>query len=58
MKRTLVNLAAGACLAVLALPAQAADLSLARLADCGTPQAPIAVNQRFCFPGPQASVRL
>jgi len=55
MKRTLVNLAAGACLAVLTLPAQAADLSLARLADCGTAQAPIAVNQRFsdtyAFPG-------
>jgi N-acyl homoserine lactone hydrolase len=41
-------LAAGACAAALAAaPAQAApDVSLARL-DCGTPQAPLAVNQRF-----------
>src|SRR5438105_3006938 len=48
MKRTLTNLAAGASLfAGLALPAQAAsEVSLARF-DCGTPQAPIAVNQRF-----------
>src|SRR6195256_3958811 len=33
-------------LAGLPAPAQAADMSLARL-DCGTPQAPVAVNQRF-----------
>jgi N-acyl homoserine lactone hydrolase len=47
MKRTLVKLAVGACLfAGFAAPAQAADLSLARF-DCGTPQAPVAVNQRF-----------
>ena len=41
-------LAAGACaLASLAAPAQAApDMALTRL-DCGTPQAPTAVNQRF-----------
>jgi glyoxylase-like metal-dependent hydrolase (beta-lactamase superfamily II) len=38
-------LAAGA-LAGLAFPAQAADLALTRL-DCGTPQAPTAVNERF-----------
>ena len=47
MKRTLTILAAGACLfAGLAAPAQAADMALARL-DCGTPQAPTPVNQRF-----------
>jgi len=48
MNRTLSILAAGACaLASLATPAQAApDVSLTRL-DCGTPQAPTAVNQRF-----------
>jgi N-acyl homoserine lactone hydrolase len=47
MIRTLIKLAAGAGLfAGLALPAQAADVSLARF-DCGTSQAPVAVNQRF-----------
>src|SRR5262249_2914955 len=45
MKRMLTMLAAGA-LAGLAIPAQAADMSLTRL-DCGTPQAPTAVNQRY-----------
>ena len=49
MTRTLTRLAVGvslfACLAI-AMPAQAADLSLARL-DCGTPQPPITVNPRF-----------
>jgi glyoxylase-like metal-dependent hydrolase (beta-lactamase superfamily II) len=45
MNRTLTMLAAGA-LAGLAFPAQAADLALGRL-DCGTPQAPTPVNQRF-----------
>jgi glyoxylase-like metal-dependent hydrolase (beta-lactamase superfamily II) len=45
MKRMLTMLAAGA-LAGLAMPAQAADMSLTRL-DCGTPQAPTPVNQRF-----------
>jgi len=45
MKRMLTLLAAGA-LAGLAIPAQAADMTLTRL-DCGTPQAPTAVNQRF-----------
>ena len=51
MIRTLSRLAA--CLSLFVglagftLPAQAADLSLARLADCGTPQPPIAVNPRF-----------
>ena len=47
MIRRMTMLAAGACaLAVVAAPAQAADMALTRL-DCGTPQAPIAVNQRF-----------
>jgi N-acyl homoserine lactone hydrolase len=46
--RTLTKLAAGAILlAGLAAPALAADVSLARFADCGTAQAPTAVNQRF-----------
>src|SRR6516165_5501902 len=43
-------LLAGLCIGLLALqtPAQAAaDVSLTRLADCGTPQAPTAVNERF-----------
>jgi glyoxylase-like metal-dependent hydrolase (beta-lactamase superfamily II) len=50
MHRILALLAAGACaagLAALPAPAQAAaDMSLTRL-DCGTPQAPVAVNERF-----------
>src|SRR5205085_4557680 len=48
MNRTLSILAAGACaLASLAAPAQAAtEMSLTRI-ECGTPQAPTAVNQRF-----------
>jgi N-acyl homoserine lactone hydrolase len=49
MNRMLTILAAGACAAALAAvapPARAADVSLTRL-DCGTPQAPTAVNQRF-----------
>src|SRR5580693_3391853 len=49
MKRMLTILAAGACaaaLAAVATPARAADMALTRL-DCGTPQAPTAVNQRF-----------
>ena len=48
MKRIATILAAGVSLfAALALPAQAApDVSLARF-ECGTPQAPTAVNQRF-----------
>src|SRR5262249_4864273 len=48
MNRTLSLLAAGACaLAGLAAPAQAApEMSLSRF-ECGTPQAPTAVNQRF-----------
>ena len=44
MNRRLIMLVAGA-LAGFAIPAQAADLALTRL-DCGTPQAPTAVNQR------------
>jgi len=47
MNRTRTTLAAAACaLAGIAVPAQAADMALTRL-DCGTPQAPTAVNQRF-----------
>jgi glyoxylase-like metal-dependent hydrolase (beta-lactamase superfamily II) len=48
MSRILTILAAGASLfAALATPAQAeTNVSLARF-DCGTPQAPTAVNQRF-----------
>jgi N-acyl homoserine lactone hydrolase len=48
MNKTLTVLAIGASLlASLALPAQAApELSLARF-DCGTPQAPTSVNERF-----------
>lgn len=50
MKRLLMTLAAGAfagLFAGLGSPAQAGpDMSLTRL-DCGTPQPPIAVNQRF-----------
>jgi N-acyl homoserine lactone hydrolase len=48
MNRTLSALAASACaLAALAAPARAApDVSLTRF-DCGTPQTPTAVNQRF-----------
>jgi len=51
MPRILTLLLAGACactLGGLATPARAAaDMSLTRLADCGTPQAPVAVNERF-----------
>jgi N-acyl homoserine lactone hydrolase len=50
MQKILSLLLAGACacaLAGLAKPAHAAaEMSLARL-DCGTPQAPVAVNERF-----------
>ena len=50
MQRVLNLLAIGACVAALVglkTPAQAApEMSLARL-DCGTPQAPTAVNERF-----------
>src|SRR5271170_306111 len=50
MQRISILLAAGACACALAgpqAPAQAApDMSLARL-DCGTPQPPVAVNERF-----------
>ena len=51
MTRTLSMLAAGVSLLVglagLAAPAQAADVSLVRFSDCGTPQPPISVNPRF-----------
>jgi N-acyl homoserine lactone hydrolase len=46
MNRILTMLAAGACAAALAAPARAADMALTRF-ECGTPQAPTAVNQRF-----------
>ena len=47
MTRTLTMLVIGAGLfAGIAAPAPAAELSLARI-DCGTPQAPVAVNERF-----------
>jgi N-acyl homoserine lactone hydrolase len=47
VNRKLVILASIACaLAGFAAPVKAADMALTRL-DCGTPQAPTAVNQRF-----------
>jgi N-acyl homoserine lactone hydrolase len=48
MQRIVSLLAAGICAGALGLPAaaQAAEMSLTRL-DCGTPQAPVAVNERF-----------
>ena len=49
MRRISTLLAAGICAGALCLqaPAQAApDMSLARI-DCGTPQDPTAVNERF-----------
>ena len=49
MNRILITLAAGACAGVLAFAASAqaaTEVSVARL-DCGTPQPPIVVNQRF-----------
>ena len=55
MKRILIKLAAGTSLFTgLAMQAQAADVSLARF-DCGTPQAPTAVNQRFSDTLPMAT---
>ncbi len=59
MNRTLTTLAVGASLLAISLPglatpAQAADLSIARL-DCGTSPPPVVVNERFsdtyAFPG-------
>jgi N-acyl homoserine lactone hydrolase len=55
MNRILIGMAFGASLfSGLAASAQAADVTLARL-DCGTPQAPTVVNERFsdsyAFPG-------
>src|SRR5262249_60876760 len=49
MKWMITMLTAGTCAGAfiaLAGPVQAADMSLTRL-DCGTPQAPVAVNPRF-----------
>src|SRR6201996_6204834 len=45
MKRTLMLLAASA-FAALAAPVQGAEMSLTRF-ECGTPQAPTPVNERF-----------
>src|SRR5438270_5837803 len=45
MKKTLLLLAAMACM-LASLSVSAQDMSLTRL-DCGTPQAPTPVNQRF-----------
>ena len=51
MKRLLALVLAGACanaaLAFAALAQGAPEITLTRMADCGTPQAPTAVNQRF-----------
>ena len=51
MQRTLKVLALGICAnALLAAPVFAQstpEVTLTRLSDCGTPQAPTAVNQRF-----------
>ena len=51
MKRLLALVAAGVCanaLVAFGARAQAApEITLTRMADCGTPQAPTAVNQRF-----------
>jgi glyoxylase-like metal-dependent hydrolase (beta-lactamase superfamily II) len=51
MRRTLKILALGICAnALVAAPVAAqpaADVTLTRLSDCGTPQAPTEVNQRF-----------
>src|ERR1041384_6235787 len=47
MRRILTMLAAGASALALTASVQAADVSLLRFADCGTPQAPTAVNERF-----------
>jgi glyoxylase-like metal-dependent hydrolase (beta-lactamase superfamily II) len=47
MKRILALVAAGACAAVFAGSAQAAPDVSAKRIECGTPQAPIAVNPRF-----------
>jgi len=56
MRRSSILLAAGLCAGLFAVqpPAQAAaDMSLTRL-DCGTPQAPIPVNERFSARSPTA----
>src|SRR6185369_11560941 len=51
MNRSLALALAGACACALpsfaALAQGAAEVTLTRMADCGTPQAPTAVNQRF-----------
>ena len=47
VKRILATIALCASAATFAAPALAADMSLIRIGDCGTPQAPTAVNQRF-----------
>ena len=50
MRRISTLLVAGLCAGIFSLhtPAQAAaEMSLMRLADCGTPQAPVPVNERL-----------
>jgi len=47
MRRILTMLAACASALAFTASVQAADVSLLRFADCGTPQAPTAVNERF-----------
>ena len=48
MHRILTTIAVCASAVAFAAPALAAeDMSLTRLGDCGTPQAPTPVNQRF-----------
>src|ERR1700683_3460655 len=46
MRQVMTLLAVGVCAAALAGAAQAADVSVKRI-ECGTPQAPTPVNQRF-----------
>jgi hypothetical protein len=50
MRRISTLLVAGLCAGIFSFhtPAQAAaEMSLMRLADCGTPQAPVLINERF-----------
>src|SRR5262249_17348909 len=60
VNRIQTMLAAGACagaLFALAVPALAADMALGRL-DCGTPQAPTAVNVRFSAPSGYGALKV
>ena len=47
VNRMFITIAVCASAATFAAPTLAAEMSLARLGDCGTQQAPTAVNQRF-----------